>query len=160
VPVLTNENISFLMGGKLCISCILHGSETWPDKKENKSAGWDENDLVDMWCWSTEWIMPALLVRHNNQMTAPCLSPSSNCKVDRFWKNISECVTFEKLDQASICRMHRGGNGNGEGESPAKSTRMSVEQPQQSLWRSPGQKKKTILVQLETRNCFWWTEFY
>jgi len=40
VPLLTNKDVSLLMRGKLdksCVhSCMLHGSETWPVKKENK----------------------------------------------------------------------------------------------------------------------------
>jgi len=40
VSLLTNKDVSLLMRGKLytsCVrSCMLHGSETWPVKKENK----------------------------------------------------------------------------------------------------------------------------
>ena len=38
MPVLTNKDVSLLIRGKLytsCVhSCMLHGSETWPVKKE------------------------------------------------------------------------------------------------------------------------------
>jgi len=40
VPLLNNKDISFIMRGKLyrsyVRSCMLHGSETWSVKKENK----------------------------------------------------------------------------------------------------------------------------
>jgi len=40
VPLLSNKDVSLVMGGKLytsCVhSCMLHGSETWPVKKENE----------------------------------------------------------------------------------------------------------------------------
>jgi len=40
MPLLTNKDISLLMREKLytsCVhSCMLHGSETWPVKKENE----------------------------------------------------------------------------------------------------------------------------
>jgi len=40
VPLLTNKDISLLIRGKLytsCVhSCMLHGSEIWPVKKENE----------------------------------------------------------------------------------------------------------------------------
>ena len=42
VPLLTNKDISLIMRGKLYSSCvrssILHGSETWPVRKENETA--------------------------------------------------------------------------------------------------------------------------
>jgi len=42
VPVLTNIDISVIMRGRLYSSCVrstvLHGSETWPVRKENKVA--------------------------------------------------------------------------------------------------------------------------
>jgi len=40
VPLLTNKDVSLVMRGKLYTSCVrrcmLHGSDTWPVKKENK----------------------------------------------------------------------------------------------------------------------------
>ena len=42
VPMLTNNNISLIVRGRLYSSCvqssILHGSETWPIRKENEMA--------------------------------------------------------------------------------------------------------------------------
>jgi len=42
VPLLTNKDISLIVGGILyssCVgSCLLHGSETWPVRKENEVA--------------------------------------------------------------------------------------------------------------------------
>jgi len=42
VPVLINKDISLIMRGRLYISCVsssmLHGSETWPVRKENEVA--------------------------------------------------------------------------------------------------------------------------
>jgi len=42
VPLLTNKDISFIMRGRLYSSCVrssmLHGSETWPIRKENEVA--------------------------------------------------------------------------------------------------------------------------
>ena len=42
VPLLTNKDISLIRRGKLCSSCMrssmLHGSETWPVRKENEMA--------------------------------------------------------------------------------------------------------------------------
>jgi len=42
VPLLTNKDMSLIMRGKLYSSCVrssmLHGSETWPVKKENVVA--------------------------------------------------------------------------------------------------------------------------
>ena len=49
VPLLTNKDISLKVRERLYISCVqssmLHGSETWPVRKENDvaSAGRDEN---------------------------------------------------------------------------------------------------------------------
>jgi len=49
VPVLTNKDISLIVRGRLYSSCVrssmLHGSETWPIRKENEVAlQWaDEN---------------------------------------------------------------------------------------------------------------------
>ena len=38
VPLFTNKDVSIIMRGKLCTSCVhscmLHGSETWPVKTE------------------------------------------------------------------------------------------------------------------------------
>jgi len=42
VPLLTNKDISLIVRGRLyssCVqSCMLHGSETWPIRKENEVA--------------------------------------------------------------------------------------------------------------------------
>ena len=42
VPVLTNKNVSLIMRERLYSSCVrssmLHGSETWPVRKENVVA--------------------------------------------------------------------------------------------------------------------------
>ena len=42
VPLLTNRDISLIMTGRLYTSCVqssmLHGSETWPVRKENEMA--------------------------------------------------------------------------------------------------------------------------
>ena len=42
VPLLTNQDVSLIMRGRLCSSCVrssmLHGSETWPVRKENVVA--------------------------------------------------------------------------------------------------------------------------
>jgi len=42
VPLLTNMDISLIRRGKLYSSCVrssmLHGSETWPVRKENEIA--------------------------------------------------------------------------------------------------------------------------
>jgi len=42
VPLLTNRDISLIRRGRLCSSCVrssmLHGSETWPVRKENEVA--------------------------------------------------------------------------------------------------------------------------
>jgi len=42
VPLLTNKDISLKVTGRLYNSCVqssmLHGSETWPVRKENKVA--------------------------------------------------------------------------------------------------------------------------
>jgi len=42
VPLLTNRDISLIRGGRLYSSCVqssmLHGSETWPVRKENEVA--------------------------------------------------------------------------------------------------------------------------
>ena len=42
VPLLTNKDVSLIMRGRLYISCVrssmLHGSETWPVRKENVVA--------------------------------------------------------------------------------------------------------------------------
>jgi len=55
VPLLTNKDVSLIMRGRLYSSCerssMLHGSETWPVRKENggTSASRDENGQVDVW---------------------------------------------------------------------------------------------------------------
>jgi len=42
VPLLTNKDISLIVSGRLYSSCVrssmLHGSETWPVRKENEVA--------------------------------------------------------------------------------------------------------------------------
>ena len=42
VPLLTNKDVSLIMTGRLYSSCVrssmLHGSETWPVRKENVLA--------------------------------------------------------------------------------------------------------------------------
>jgi len=42
VPLLTNKDVSLIMRGRLSSSCVqssmLHGSETWPVRKENVVA--------------------------------------------------------------------------------------------------------------------------
>ena len=42
VPLLTNKDVSLIMRGRLYSSCarssMLHGSETWPVRKENMVA--------------------------------------------------------------------------------------------------------------------------
>jgi len=42
VPLLTNKDVSLIMRGRLYSSCVrssmLHGSETWPVRKENVVA--------------------------------------------------------------------------------------------------------------------------
>jgi len=42
VPLLTNKDVSLIMTGRLYSSCVrssmLHGSETWPVRKENVAA--------------------------------------------------------------------------------------------------------------------------
>ena len=58
VPLLTNKDVSLIMRGRLYSSCVrssmLHGSETWPVRKENvvgcgTSASRDENGQMDVW---------------------------------------------------------------------------------------------------------------
>ena len=42
ISLLTNKDVSLIMRGRLCSSCVqssmLHGSETWPVRKENVVA--------------------------------------------------------------------------------------------------------------------------
>jgi len=42
VPLLTNKDISLIVRGRLCSGCVqssmLHGSETWPVRKENEES--------------------------------------------------------------------------------------------------------------------------
>jgi len=44
VPLLTDRDVSLIMRGRLCSSCVrnsmlhLHGSRTWPVRKENQVA--------------------------------------------------------------------------------------------------------------------------
>jgi len=54
VPLLTNKDVSLIMRGRLCSNCVrsgmLHGSETWPVRKENVVAlQRTENGQVDVW---------------------------------------------------------------------------------------------------------------
>ena len=56
VPLLTNKDLSLIMRGRLYSSCVrssmLHGSETWPVRKENVVAlqrAEIENGQVDVW---------------------------------------------------------------------------------------------------------------
>ena len=56
VPLFTNKDVSLIMRGRLYSSCVqsskLHGSETWPVRKENAVARQradDENGQVDVW---------------------------------------------------------------------------------------------------------------
>jgi len=51
VPLLTNNDISLIVRGRLYSSCVrrsmLHGSETWPVRKENEVAlQWAEMSTV------------------------------------------------------------------------------------------------------------------
>jgi len=51
VPLLTNKDMSLIVRGRLYSSCVqssmLHGSETWPIRKENKVAlQWAEMGMV------------------------------------------------------------------------------------------------------------------
>jgi len=55
VPLLSNKDISFIVRGRLYSSCvqssILHGSETWPVRKENEVAlQWAELRMVRWMC--------------------------------------------------------------------------------------------------------------
>jgi len=51
VPLFTNKDISLIMRGRLYSSCVrssmLHGSDTWPIRKENEVAlHWAEMRMV------------------------------------------------------------------------------------------------------------------
>jgi len=55
VPLLTSKDISLIMRGRLYSSCMqsgmLHGSETWPVRKENEVAlQWAEMRMVRWMC--------------------------------------------------------------------------------------------------------------
>jgi len=55
VPLPTNKDISLIVRGRLCSSCvrsnILHGSDTWPVRKENELAlQWAEMRIVRWMC--------------------------------------------------------------------------------------------------------------
>jgi len=55
VPLLTNKDISLIVRGTLYSSCVrssmLHGSETWPIRKENEVAlQWAEMRMVRWMC--------------------------------------------------------------------------------------------------------------
>jgi len=53
VPLLTNKDVSLIMRGRLYSSCvrssILHGSETWPVRKENVVALQRAEMRMDRW---------------------------------------------------------------------------------------------------------------
>ena len=53
--LLTNKDVSLLMRGKLytsCVhSCMLHGSKTWPVKKDNKlTLQWPDIRMIRWMC--------------------------------------------------------------------------------------------------------------
>jgi len=59
VPLLANQDMSLLVRGRLYSSCVrssllqlLHGSETWPLRKENEVALQRavENGQMNVWC--------------------------------------------------------------------------------------------------------------
>ena len=55
MPLLTNKDISLIVRGRLYSSCVqssmLHGSETWPIRKENEVAlQWAEMTVVRWMC--------------------------------------------------------------------------------------------------------------
>jgi len=55
VPLLTNKDISLIVRGRLYSSCVrsslLHGSETWPIRKENEMAlQWAEIRMFRWMC--------------------------------------------------------------------------------------------------------------
>jgi len=55
VPFLANKDISLIVKGRLYSSCVqssmLHGSETWPIRKENEAAlHWAEMTMVRWMC--------------------------------------------------------------------------------------------------------------
>ena len=56
MPLLTNKDVFLIMRGRLYSSCVrssmLHGSETWPVRKESVvvlQRYRDENGQVDVW---------------------------------------------------------------------------------------------------------------
>ena len=54
VPLLANKDVSLIMRGRLCSSCVrssmLHGSETWPVSKENVAIQRAEMRMVRWMC--------------------------------------------------------------------------------------------------------------
>ena len=56
VPLLTNKDVSLIMRGRLYSSCVrssmLHGSETWPVRKENVVALQRAEVRMVRWIWS------------------------------------------------------------------------------------------------------------
>jgi len=58
VPLLTNKDVSLIMRGRLCSSCVrssmLHGSETWPVRKENVVALQRAEMRMVRWMCSTK----------------------------------------------------------------------------------------------------------
>ena len=55
MPLLSNQDMSLVMRGKLCRSCVhscmSHGSETWPVKNENKlTVQWAEIRMIRWMC--------------------------------------------------------------------------------------------------------------
>jgi len=54
IPLLTNKDISLIVRGRLYNSCVrnsmLHGSETWPIRKENVALQWAETRIVRWMC--------------------------------------------------------------------------------------------------------------
>jgi len=55
IPLLTSKDISLIVRGRLYSSCVqstmLHGSETWPVRKENEVAlQWSEMRMVRWMC--------------------------------------------------------------------------------------------------------------
>jgi len=51
VPLLTNKDVSLIMRGKLYASCVLHGCEMWPVKKENEmTLQWAKMRMIRWMC--------------------------------------------------------------------------------------------------------------
>ena len=78
VPLLTNKDISLIWRGKLYSSCVrssmLHGSETWPVRKENETAL--QRAEMRMVRWMCGSATPGVAVRHKKGLsgiTGACL---------------------------------------------------------------------------------------